>query len=146
MMLVQLHQNIFIRRHTKYISAERLIKKLHTKNVKLVLNVTPVRDLSFAQLAGAAGIMYYHVSMLDDSYVPIHDVQQLVQRVVGEVMRGNSVMIHCNGGNNRSALIAILAIVKLTRCEPTEAIRQAREIRPSILKNKFFERYVTEAF
>ena len=147
MMLVQLHRNIFIRRHTKYLPAERLLKKLHKKNVKLVLNVTPVTDPFFAQLAGTAGIMYYQVPMLDNSYVPIHDVQQLVQRVVEEVMRGNGVMIHCNQGNNRSPLIAILAIIKLTRCEPTEAIRQAREIRPSILKNKFFERYVTqEAF
>jgi protein-tyrosine phosphatase len=88
--------------------------------------------------------MYYQVPLLDNSYVPIHDVEQLVQRVVEEVMRGNGVMIHCNQGNNRSPLIAILAIIKLTGCEPTEAVRQAREIQPSILKNKFFERYVTK--
>jgi protein-tyrosine phosphatase len=143
-MLVQLHQNIYIRRHTKYVAAERLVKELQTKKVKLVLNVTPVTDPFFDQLAGTAGIMYCHVPMLDKSFVPIHDVQQLVQLVVEEVMRGNGVMIHCNQGNNRSPLIAILAIIKLSGCEPTEAVRQARKIRPSILKNKFFERYVTE--
>jgi protein-tyrosine phosphatase len=144
MMLVELHPNIYVRRHTKYIAAERLIKKLHKKNVKLVVNVTPTIDNLFAQSAGADGIMYHHVPMLDNSYMPINDVRQLVQRVVEEVMRGNRVMIHCNQGNNRSPLIAILAIINLTGCEPIEAIRQAREIRPGILKNKFFERYVTD--
>jgi protein-tyrosine phosphatase len=52
-------------------------------------------------------------------------VQWLVHRAVEEVMRGKGVMIHCNHGNNRSPLIAILAITKLTGCEPTEAVRQA---------------------
>jgi protein-tyrosine phosphatase len=145
MMLVELHPNIYVRRHTKYIAAERLIKKLHKKNVKLVVNVTPTIDNLFAQSARADGIMYHHVPMLDNSYVPINDVRQLVQRVVEEVMRGNRVMIHCNQGNNRSPLIAILAIINLTGCEPIEAIRQAREIRPGILKNKFFERFVIGA-
>jgi protein-tyrosine phosphatase len=144
MMLVELHQNIYVRRHTKYIAVERLIKKLHKKNVKLVVNVTPTIDNLFARSASAEGIMYHHVPMLDNSYVPIDNVRQLVQRVVEEVRRGNSVMIHCNQGNNRSPLIAILAIMKLTGCEPSEAIRQAREIRPGILKNKFFERYVID--
>lgn len=145
MMLVKLHQNIYVRRHTRYIAAEQLIKKLHKKNVKLVVNVTPTVDSMFAQSARAAGIMYHHVPMLDNSYVPVNDLRQLVPRVVEEVRRGNSVMIHCNQGNNRSPLIAILAIIELTGCQPTDAIRQAREVRPGILTNKSFERYVIKS-
>ena len=71
-------------------------------------------------------------------------MQRLVQTVVKEANRGNGVMIHCNQAWNRSPLIAILAIIKLTGREPTEAIRDAREIRPKVLKNKFFEQYVRD--
>ena len=125
MMIVRLHENIYIRRHTKYVSTERLINVLQKKNVKLVLNVAPATDTTFDEAAGAAGITYSHVPLLDNSYVPKHDVQRLVQTVVAEVNRGNGVMIHCNQGRNRSPLIAILAIINLTGREPTEAIREA---------------------
>ena len=144
MMTVRLHENIYIRRHTKYVSTERLINALQKKNVKLVLNVATVTDPPFVEAAGAAGITYCHAPLLDNSYVAKHEVQRLVQTVVAEVNCGNGVMIHCNHGWNRSPLIAILAIIKLTGCEPTEAIREAREIRPRVLKNKFFEQYVRD--
>jgi protein-tyrosine phosphatase len=144
MMIVRLHENIYIRRHTKYVSAERLINALQKRNVKLVLNVATVTDTPFVEAAGAAGITYCHAPLLDNSNVPKHDVQRLVQTVVAEVTRGNGVMIHCNHGWNRSPLIAILAIIRLTGREPTEAIRKAREIRPRVLKNKFFDQYVRD--
>jgi protein-tyrosine phosphatase len=126
------------------VSAERLINKLQKRNVKLVLNVATVTDTPFVEAAGAAGVTYCHVPLLDNSNVAEHDVQRLVQTVVAEVNRGNGVMIHCNHGWNRSPLITILAIIKLTGGKPTEAIRQAREVRPKVLKNKFFEQYVRD--
>ena len=66
---------IYVRRHTKFITAERLMRQLHTKSVKLVVNVTALTDSVFAQLAGTAGITYFHVPMLDNPYVPIQNVQ-----------------------------------------------------------------------
>lgn len=109
-----------------------------------MLNVAPRIDAPFVEAARTAGIKFYHAPLRDNSHVPTHDVQRLAQSVVNEVITGNSVMIHCNQARNRSALIAILAIIKLTRCEPTDAIRKARQIRPGVLKNKFFERFVRE--
>ena len=41
MMIVRLHEHIYIRRHTKYVSAERLIDALHKKNVKLCSRTLP---------------------------------------------------------------------------------------------------------
>jgi len=51
------------------------MRQLHTKSVKLVVNVTALTDSVFAQLAGTAGITYFHVPMLDNPYVPIQNVQ-----------------------------------------------------------------------
>jgi len=144
MMLVQLHQNIYIRRHTKYVTAEQLVKDLRAKNVTLVLNVTPVIDSGFAKEAWTAGITYEQVPMLDNFHVPVDIVEQLVRRVVEEVTHSSGVMIHCNQGCNRSALIAILAIIQLTGCQPIDAIHQAKAIRPAVLRNKSFDRYVRE--
>jgi protein-tyrosine phosphatase len=144
MMLVQFHKNIYVRRHTKYVTAERLLKELHRNNVKLVLNVSTVIDFSFGQPGQRGGIKYCHIPLVDRPYVPESDVRGLVQIVVEEVLRGKSVLIHCNQGCNRSPLIAILAIIKLTGCEPIEAIRRAREIRPGVLRNEAFEVYVRE--
>jgi protein-tyrosine phosphatase len=142
MKIVQLHENIYIRRHTRYVSTDRLINELQKKNIKLVLSVAPLTDAPFVEAARKAGITYYHAPLRDNSYVPTHDVQRLVHTVVDEVIRGNSVMIHCNQARNRSPLIAILAIIKLTGRESREALHAAREVRPKVLK--FFEKYVME--
>ncbi len=106
------------------------------------MNVASTSDTTFVEAADAAGITYCHAALRDNSCVAEHEVKRLVQTVVAEVNSGNSVMIHCNQGCNRSALIAILSIINLTGCDPAEAIRRAREMRPSVLRNRFFERYV----
>lgn len=119
-----------------------MIDALRNRNVTLVVCVALRQDALFAQEAAAAGITYAYRPLSDGSYVPATVVDEIVALVLDTLARGASVLVHCDSGRNRSALIATLALQKHAGIAAPAAIAAVRTGRPCALANKTFEHYV----
>lgn len=142
--LWELYPGLFIRGHTRHVDHYALLTLLQRQHVVLVLNVALIMDSVFAKLLDASGIMYRHVPLSDSrKHVPGSFIQMQAQFVSCAMLRG-SVLVHCDSGWNRSALIAIAALHLHTRLPVVELIAKARNVRPGVLNNKNFERYLLQ--
>lgn len=110
--------------------------------MRTVLNVAIIPDDSLKALSSIKGIRYRQVALHDSRNIPRNKIRKLARWVTKRMKKGR-VMIHCDSGCNRSALIAVLAILKYDdEHDAKKVIDQARGVRPSILRNKHFEKFV----
>lgn len=86
------------------------------------------------------------VKLYDSADVPDSDeLYDLANKVVKRLDGGDTVLVHCQAGLNRSNLIAALAIVLGGDKTPEEAISLLRERRSSVvLCNQTFERWLLD--
>jgi len=100
------------------------------------------------QPPGAAfpGVLVVHAPYSDEPYELDERTARLVEWaasvVASEVQKGRRVLVTCQMGLNRSALIATLALVKLTGMRPRDAIRHVQQRRPRALFNPAFVSFV----
>ena len=90
------------------------------------------------------GVRHYSHRMPDALLEPedAAEVEQLAALVADEVSAGRKVLVRCQAGLNRSALVAALAMVRLG-WEPSEAIAEIRERRDlNCLFNRAFVAYI----
>lgn len=76
----------------------------------------------------AAGIELLHLPTPDLEPAKHEHLETGVAFVRGHVERGNKVLVHCQHGIGRSALLALCVLVDLGR-EPLEALTHAKDIR-----------------
>jgi protein-tyrosine phosphatase len=149
MKYIRLHKRLLIRGHTKKLNTRNLVHDLLRLEVVLVLNVSPTPDKRLCRMwRGIAGArkdirQYLHVPMCDHEVIPNDLVNELSNFVFKAMLKG-SVLVHCNQGRNRSALISIAALRRYTGHTYKYLIDRAREVRPDILKNKSFEKWLME--
>lgn len=141
--LIKLHERIFVRGHTLGMNPESLLYTMQANQIGLVINVALRPDNVFAAGCRTIGIRYKHVPLHDSQTQPIApEVPGLIEEVADYAKRIGSVLVHCDSGWNRSNLIAIGALTRLTEELPVYLIAAAREGRPKTLKNPAFELYV----
>lgn len=141
--LIQLHERIFVRGHTLGMNPENLLYLVQAHQIGLVVNVALRPDNAFAAGCRTIGIRYKHVPLHDSQTQPIApEVPGLIEEVADYAKRIGNVLVHCDSGWNRSNLIAIGALTRLTDELPVHLITTAREGRPKTLKNPAFELYV----
>lgn len=74
----------------------------------------------------------------------LHQALRASREVAAELRRGGRALVTCAQGRNRSALVASLAIIQLTRMPPAEIIARVRDRRgPHALSNPAFTEMVT---
>jgi protein-tyrosine phosphatase len=82
------------------------------------------------------------VTMYDSLDQATEQADELADLVVGKLLDGQKVLVHCQAGLNRSGLITALALIKLGST-PSEAIDLLREQRTTeVLCNSAFEEFV----
>ena len=84
---------------------------------------------------------FVEVRLFDESRVPNPEMLYHLARWVNLCRARGRVLVHCQAGLNRSALVTGLALV-LAGLTPTEAITTLRKRSPAILCNKYFERWL----
>lgn len=89
------------------------------------------------------GVHVLHVPLNDDGR-PMTNAERAAARraagiVVRELARGHHVLVTCEQGRNRSALVAAIALV-LTGQQRPRAIATLRRMRTNALTNQDFER------
>jgi atypical dual specificity phosphatase len=107
------------------------VDALHSEGVTAVVNLCQEREYwdgereLILEAYSSRGITEHHLPVIDGSTVPADILDQAV-----EVARGNVVYVHCRGGRERSATVAIAVIARLEGLPIEDALAQARERRP----------------
>jgi len=143
----KLHDKLFMRGHTKGADLDNMLQALHERQISMVINVAIIPDLYLAGALRTIGKEYIHEPLSDSHTKPFSQetVRSLVATVVKTVAHGWGVLIHCDSGRNRSALIAIPALAEISG-RPTEEIltevRLKRPIARGVLDNPRFRKFV----
>lgn len=85
-----------------------------------------------AQLLAVFGIELLHVPAMNERGVSLAMLDRGVAWIRAQLDGGNRVLIHCEQGVGRSALLALCVLVSLGM-EPMEAFRYARMRRPRVM-------------
>jgi protein-tyrosine phosphatase len=102
---------------------------LHNNNITVVFNCT--KDLPFSPNVSRK----YRVPV-DDNLEPReisnmgHWAAEIVMKVIMEYKRGNSILIHCYAGMQRSAAVMAMVLIVLTKQPIRSIISFIREKRP----------------
>jgi atypical dual specificity phosphatase len=107
------------------------VDALHAEGVTAVVNLCQEREYwdgereLILDAYASRGITEHHLPVIDGSTVPADILDQAV-----EIARGNVVYVHCRGGRERSATVAIAVIARLEGLPIEDALAQARQRRP----------------
>ena len=102
---------------------------LRNENITTVFNCT--KEFPFSPMIGRK----YRVPV-DDNLQPaeIHNMErwapEIVYKVVSEYKQGNTILIHCHAGMQRSAAVMAMTLIALTNKKPDEVMDHIRSIRP----------------
>ncbi len=87
-------------------------------------------------------------------HAPFHDcddlpkeeyLNKIVDSVVDALNKNQKVLVHCTAGLNRSALVCVLVLMKMSKITAKAAITHLRRFRsPDVLFNKTFFNYLIE--
>jgi len=140
-----LHPRLFIRPHTRHIDTERVLAALAERQIQMVVNVALINDPILAGGCRTVGIEYRHVPLHDSGNKMDRFLVRTIAKDVASRLPYHAVLVHCDSGWNRSALIGVLALMYHTGQSPKDLIIVAREARGhQLLKNKAFEQFLLE--
>lgn len=132
---------ILLRGHTKNLPAARVKTFLLQEHVGEVVCVAPRDDAALRIALIGSGLTYTHMPFADGDKIPIHQLEILAKRLADDIKAGGKVLLHCNAGRNRSALLAGLILLRLG-FTGTGAVALIREKRPGALANRTFATYL----
>ena len=145
--MTELHALLWMRGHTKSVDSERMLLELERKKIQMVMNVALIKDEELAAGMRVMGMEYIHEPLRDSFTKPFdkETVRSLVRTVVATVGHGWGVLVHCDSGRNRSALVAIPALAEISGRATEEVLKEVREKRPiarGVLDNPRFRKFV----
>ena len=139
MKLYKIRNGLYQRgRFSKFSKAEKL-KMLKRYDIGMVVNMLSIKD---PDLMDVAGLKYVCRPIPDSPNFSHHTVEDAAFMAIAQLRTGRGVLIHCNGGRNRSSLVTAIVLMDLYKMSAKEAIAKMREIRPNALATKAFTDYL----
>lgn len=117
--------------------------RLDAGNIDLVINLAQADD-QFSEPFGKGNM---HWEIADGPLPDMGKMQSFVNIVTEALCEGETVLIHCNAGVNRSGLLTALVVREMENLTGIEALELVRSRRPrgpfpNIVCNPAFEAYV----
>ena len=102
---------------------------LRNEDITTVFNCT--KEFPFSPMIGRK----YRVPVDDDLQpVEINNLErwspEIVYKVISEYKQGNTILIHCHAGMQRSAAVMAMTLIAMTNKTPDEVMDHIRSIRP----------------
>jgi len=145
MNLYRLHDRLYIRPHTRKLNSSAVLSVLSLHDVRLIMNVALIDDPALAAACRTVGMAYCHEPLNDSGAKLVPQRIRAIAREVAKTMSFGAVMINCDSGWNRSALVAVLAMYYFTNRPMADLIAEARIARGTkLLKNRAFEDFLLE--
>jgi protein-tyrosine phosphatase len=130
MNLWQLHDRLYIRPHTRHLNTSKALETLRAYDVRLMLNVALINDTSLEAACRVTGMEYRHEPLNDSGDKLNPDRVRTLAKDVVRVMEYGSVVINCDSGWNRCALIAVRALMYFhPERDADSIITEARKVR-----------------
>lgn len=142
--MTELHPRLFMRGHTRTVDPETMLSAIQDRGIQFVLNVAIITDHWLQNAVRLVGIEYLHRPMSDGKSVDDVMVRELADMVASR-MQNAGVLVHCDSGRNRSALVVIPALAIVTGEHPQKLLNDVRKLRklsPPVLDNDVFRQYV----
>ncbi len=145
--MTELHKLLYMRGHTRGVNTSNLINELANKHIHMVMNVALIKDEELEGGLHVQGMEYIHEPLRDSYLQPLdaETIKALVRTVVATIRHGSGVLVHCDSGRNRSALVAIPALAEISGRSTAEVLKEVREKRPisrGVLDNPRFRKFV----
>ncbi|HVM38815.1 MAG TPA: dual specificity protein phosphatase family protein [Sphingomicrobium sp.] len=110
--------------------AERAAELAASHGIGAVVDLRQ-EDCDDVEVLGRAGLSFLHLPTPDMHPVPVAMLERGVRFAAEHIARGDKVLIHCQHGIGRSALLALCVMVD-QGLEPMAAIRQAKDRRERV--------------
>ena len=119
--------------------AEKKKELIEALNLKVIIGLAGPYDEDLA-----SQVEYHHYPITDHKIKDYDSLRRLA--VVGfvAIKRGDSVLVYCEGGRNRSSLLSALIVKGLRDCSGAEAAQIVCKARPNALANPYFETFLRE--
>jgi len=140
---IQIHENLYVRGHTRSVHTESMLQCVQDRKIKLILNVALINDPALHAAAACVGVAYQHRPLNDSRFVNVPEVLAIASYLAGFI-EFSPALVHCDSGHNRSFLVAILALAKLTGRPTKDILEEVRKKQRLALKNRTFELFVLE--
>lgn len=112
---------------------------LEALGVTTVVNMTARTDYA---LESSGAVRYIKIPIPDSRAADMIIVENGVVEVT-KLMRNRAVvLVHCNGGRNRSSLFSARLLMELEGLTGRAAVKELRRLRPNALSNPHFVKYL----
>lgn len=139
-----LQDSLYTRGKFDYHPREEKVEDLRRKNITVVVNLTTRAD---PDLVDVDGLEYVHYSMSDGQEVDVETVWVLAKKLAERIRQGRKVLVHCNAGRNRAALVAAATVALVEDISGAEAVDLVQRRRKGAFgTNPNFEEYMREDF
>ena len=102
------------------------------------LNIT-----DYPKLAQDNGLLFYHVPIRDRGCPSSSEINILIPIIVGKLLVGHNVLIHCNAGLGRAGTISACCLIHVG-FDPNDAITVVRKRRPGAIQTDKQEACIRE--
>lgn len=113
---------------------ERKLRELQARNITSVVSMIAKRDPDVAKA---------YFPMADGKRVDELMLSAAVSYVLQRLAAGETVLVHCRAGKNRTGLVLALVVAKTLRLSGRAAISHVRRCVSHAIHNPVFERYIT---
>lgn len=132
---------LFVRGRSDHLPAADKAATLDALGIGTVANLWSREDPDLR-----AATNYIHHPMADGRLDPetVAGLEILAARLTGIIRAGDSVLVQCHAGRNRSGLLAALVARRVLGLSGKEALEYVRNARPDAVDNEWFEAYLEE--
>lgn len=113
---------------------------VETYKLSTVVNLWHTYDDAMAALTKT----YIHFYFPDGKNVPWDELNKMARNLTRRIQAGESVLVHCWGGRNRSGLLNAMILMKLYGYDGNTAYEYIRIMRPKSLVNETFANWLKE--
>ena len=124
------------------------LKVIANSNVKVIIclmqwsELEKLKIINYPRKAQEYGFIFYHLPIIDGSYPNDSDVNSVINIAKCHLSKGQSVLIHCREGKNRTGLICGCCLVKFGY-NRYEVIEKIQNCRPGSLQSINQQKYIT---
>lgn len=112
---------------------ERKLRELQARGITNVVSMIEKRDPDVAKV---------YFPMADGKRVDEWTLNAAVDYVLQQLAAGETVLVHCRAGKNRTGLVLALVVAKTLHLSGRDALAHVRARVPHAVHNSTFERYI----
>lgn len=124
------------------------LKNISNEGVKVIIclmewsELISMNIMDYPRIAQQYGFIFYHLPISDGKSPKISEVNTISEIIRNHLSKGESVLIHCKEGKNRTGLVCACCLIHLGYKK--KVIRKVQDCRPGALQNLKHQQYIID--